>query len=160
VLTKVAAGLAVFGCVVVVFLAVLSVVSRKTPTLGMVDGRLRPCPETPNCACSEAAESGAASVLPLSFAEAPEAAWARLKDAIAAEGGQIAGDDGDYLWATFRTPLFRFLDDFEARLDREASVIHIRSASRVGHSDLGANAKRIERIRARFAASERVRDPE
>jgi uncharacterized protein (DUF1499 family) len=57
---------------------------------------------------------------------------------------------GDYLAATFRTPLLGFIDDLEARLDREAGVIQLRSASRVGHSDLGANRKRIERLVALF----------
>jgi len=33
-------------------------------------------------------------------------------------------------------------------LDASERVIHLRSASRVGRSDLGANRKRIESIRA------------
>jgi uncharacterized protein (DUF1499 family) len=50
-----------------------------------------------------------------------------------------------YLHATFASPLFGFVDDLEAR--RKGEIIHVRSASRVGHSDFGANRRRIERIR-------------
>ena len=46
--------------------------------------------------------------------------------------------------------MFRFVDDLECRLDAENRVIHVRSASRVGYSDLGVNRKRVERLRARF----------
>jgi len=52
----------------------------------------------------------------------------------------------------FRSPLFSFTDDVECRLDAAAHQIEIRSASRAGHSDLGANRKRVEAIRTAFAA--------
>ena len=48
----------------------------------------------------------------------------------------------------FISRLMRFRDDVEFLLDREARVFHVRSASRVGYSDLGANAARVERLRA------------
>jgi len=44
----------------------------------------------------------------------------------------------------------RYVDDVELRLDENKQLIHVRSASRVGHSDLGANRKRVARIRAAF----------
>ena len=55
-----------------------------------------------------------------------------------------------YLRAEFRSRLFRFVDDVELLVDPEAARIEIRSASRVGHSDLGVNRKRVEVIRAAF----------
>ena len=42
---------------------------------------------------------------------------------------------------------FRFVDDINVILDADAELIHIRSASRVGHSDFGVNRKRIEALR-------------
>jgi uncharacterized protein (DUF1499 family) len=65
-------------------------------------------------------------------------------------GGVISRLEDDYLAAMFETTLFRFVDDVELRLDAEAGVIHIRSASRVGRSDLGANRKRVAVLRSRF----------
>ena len=58
----------------------------------------------------------------------------------------------DYLYATYTTPLMRFVDDVEFWLDPTAPVIHVRSASRIGHGDRGLNRARIEALRARFAA--------
>jgi uncharacterized protein (DUF1499 family) len=43
-----------------------------------------------------------------------------------------------------------FVDDVEFFLDEGANVIHVRSASRLGQSDLGVNRKRVETIRAKF----------
>jgi len=126
----------------------------KVPDYGLDEGRLRGCPATPNCVCSEAGGTDPARAidpLPLAGRE-HTAAWQALQDAVAALGGEVVLATGDYLAATFRTPLFGFVDDLEARLDRDAGVIQLRSASRVGHSDLGANRKRIERIARHYAA--------
>ena len=126
----------------------------KVPDYGLDEGRLRGCPATPNCVCSEAGGTDPARAidpLPLAGRE-HTAAWQALQDAVAALGGEVVLSTGDSLAATFRTPLFGFVDDLEARLDRDAGVIQLRSASRVGHSDLGANRKRIERIARHYAA--------
>ena len=54
----------------------------------------------------------------------------------------------EYLYAEFATPLMGFVDDVEFYCD--GKVIQVRSASRLGYSDLGVNRKRIEEIRAAF----------
>jgi len=51
------------------------------------------------------------------------------------------------LHATYKTPLVGYTDDLELLLDEDSGVLHIRSASRIGRSDLGANRKRIEALR-------------
>ncbi len=63
---------------------------------------------------------------------------------------QIVIDNGDYIHAESRSALFRFVDDVEIYIDAEQQVIHIRSASRVGRSDLGVNRQRVESIRKAF----------
>ncbi len=55
-----------------------------------------------------------------------------------------------YLWATYTSRIFRFVDDMEFRLLPEKKTIHVRSGSRVGHSDLGVNRKNVERLRKQF----------
>ena len=59
-------------------------------------------------------------------------------------------DSGPYIRATFTTFLFRFTDDVEFLFDDEKKLIHMRSASRVGYSDLGTNRRRCEAIRQGF----------
>lgn len=141
-----AALLVVLGVVLVVF----SVASRKPPELGLVDGRLRSCPATPNCVCSDY-PNNEAYIDPLGYAGTAEMAWARLERAIAETGGKVIAGEPGYLHAVYETPLFRFIDDVEFRLDEKQKVIHVRSASRVGRSDLGANRKRVASIRAAFS---------
>ena len=127
----------------------LSLASRKQPELGLLDGQLRPCPATPNCVCSEWPVDGA-FVEPMSYTTTAEEAWGRMKQAIIATGGEIVTGQDAYLHARFVTPLLRYVDDVELRLEADKRLIHIRSASRVGRSDLGANRQRVGRIRAAF----------
>jgi uncharacterized protein (DUF1499 family) len=78
-------------------------------------------------------------------------ALARLKQVLLNEPRtSIVKEEGDYLHAEARSFLFRFVDDVEFLLDADQQVIHVRSASRIGYSDLGVNRRRIERIRSAF----------
>jgi uncharacterized protein (DUF1499 family) len=54
------------------------------------------------------------------------------------------------LWATFTSKVFRFVDDVELRLDPQNNCIQVRSASRIGYSDLGVNRQRIDKLRALY----------
>ena len=123
-------------------------------TIGLVDGRLRPCPGSPNCVCSE--EPGRASAIePLAFPGDPDAAFRSLIEFLSAEPrAALIRVDGEYAHFVFRTALFGFRDDLELRLDRAAGVIQVRSASRVGYSDLGTNRRRVESIRNRWEPPE------
>lgn len=126
--------------------------SRGGAPAGLLDGQLHPCPETPNCVCSEFPRE-VAFIAPLMFEGDVRAAWSRAQRVVLEMGGEISRLDDDYLAATFQTALFRFVDDVELRRDSEAGLIHIRSASRVGRSDLAANRKRVEAFRRRFNES-------
>jgi len=142
----------VLGIVLIigVMLMLLSIASRKQPELGLLNGQLRPCPTSPNCVCSEVPVEGA-FVEPLSYTTTAEDAWRNIKQAIVDTGGVVVTEQDSYLHARYETALMRYIDDVELRLDTNHQVIHIRSASRVGQSDLGANRKRVARIRAAFA---------
>jgi uncharacterized protein (DUF1499 family) len=59
----------------------------------------------------------------------------------------------NHLQAEFRTRIFRFVDDVEFRMDASNQVIHVRSGSRIGYSDLGTNRRRVDSIRDAFARS-------
>lgn len=121
--------------------------SGKSAARGLVDGRLAPCPSSPNCVCSEDPTEGAA-IAPLAFTGDPDAALASLVEHLGAQPRvELVASEADFVHAVFRSALFRFRDDVEFRLDRGARLIHVRSASRVGHSDLGANRRRVEALR-------------
>jgi len=66
----------------------------------------------------------------------------------------IITETESYLHAEATSLIFRFRDDVEFVIDQQANVIHFRSASRVGHSDLGANRVRMEEIRKAFKHQE------
>jgi len=132
-----------------VMLVMLSIASRKQPELGLLYGQLRSCPATPNCVCSEQQVEGT-FVEPLVYTTTADVAWGKIKYAIVETGGVILAEQEGYLHAVYETPLMRFVDDVELRLDENNQVIHVRSASRVGNSDLGANRKRVARLRAAF----------
>lgn len=109
------------------------------------------CPDSPNCHCSEDKDSSA-WIAPLIFTGEPDHAWQKATTLVAALGGEIISQDDDYLHAVFTSAFLRFKDDLELRLDPANKTIHVRSASRVGHSDFGVNRRRIERLRGGFAA--------
>ena len=62
-------------------------------------------------------------------------------------GAQIISEQGNYLYAEFTTRLMGFVDDVEFLADPATGIVQVRSASRLGKSDLGVNRKRIEAIR-------------
>ena len=129
--------------------AIISLVSRGQTPPGILDGKLAVCPSSPNCVCSEH-PSDKSDIEPLTYSGDASVAWTALKDAIEATDGTLEKDEDGYLWASYRSRIFRFIDDVECRLDADSNTIHIRSAARSGYSDFGVNRKRVEQIRSEF----------
>jgi uncharacterized protein (DUF1499 family) len=123
--------------------------------LGVNAGRLSDCPSSPNCISSQADPADAEHyAAPLKFDGDALAAWERAKQAaLTLEGAKLFEARDDYAAFEITTRVLRFVDDLELALDREANAIHVRSASRLGHSDLGVNRKRVEALRAAFEAT-------
>ncbi len=89
------------------------------------------------------------------FTDDPAQAMRRLRAVIEAmPRTRIVSTNDTTLRAEFTSRLFRFVDDVDCVVDAPAGVIQIRSASRVGYSDLGANRSRVDAIRAAFARSQ------
>lgn len=133
-------------------LGLIGCAGERPNNLGAREGILAPCPNSPNCVSSQAANERH-YIAPLVFSGDPNAAFARLKRVLASRSDTIIVDDSPgYLRVELRTMLF--VDDGEFLLDRVNKVIHIRSASRLGYSDLGKNRSRIEEIRSQFLAPE------
>jgi len=122
----------------------------RPATLGVRDGRLAPCPASPNCVSSLAPDE-AHFIAPLPFSGAATAAIDRLKGIVASlPRTSVVAATGTYLHAECKSAIFRFVDDVEFFADETARLIQVRSAARVGSSDLGVNRKRVETIRARW----------
>ncbi len=112
--------------------------------------RLSPCPASPNCVSSKAVDA-AHRIEPFAYGGEPGDALARVKAAaLSFPRAAVVAEEPGYLKMTFTSALFRFVDDVEFDVDEAAKVVNVRSASRVGYSDLGANRKRIEAIRAKL----------
>lgn len=130
-------------------LLVMSVMSQPPKNLGVRNGSLAPCPGTPNCV-SSTAERESQRVAPLHYEGNRAAAMQRLAEVIGSfPRTRIVEQTDNYLRAEFTSLIFRFVDDVEF-LAGDDGRIDVRSASRVGHSDLGVNRRRVEAIRARY----------
>ncbi|NJN83040.1 MAG: DUF1499 domain-containing protein [Caldilineaceae bacterium] len=117
------------------------------------ESRLAPCPATPNCVSSQSTPDDEEHwIAPLTFAGSLEDARSRIL-AVVAEmpRHKIVVAEDDYLHIEFRSRIFRFVDDVEFLFDGESKLIQLRSAARLGKSDLGVNRKRMEEIRRAFA---------
>ncbi len=132
---------------------VFSFSGTRPDTLGVKDGKLASCPASPNCVSSQSPSSDREHFIePLTYTTPPDEAMLALKLLIQQmDRTKIVTEENRYLYAEFTSGLMGFVDDVEFYLDEAAGVIHVRSASRLGQSDLGVNRKRIEEIKEKFA---------
>jgi len=136
---------AILAVVISVRFAMLGNASKSSQAPGLVSGALTACPDKPNCVCSESGEDAAHQIAPLEYSgTSAKDAWRELLQVIEELGGEVVVSNDEYLAATFSSSVFGFVDDLESRLEPSEEQIQIRSASRVGHSDLGVNRKRLE----------------
>ena len=113
------------------------------------DAVLPPCGMLPNCVNS-ASGTGGSAIAPL---QATTEQWQALKRWLAAQDNwTITEDSPDFLQAVVKTPLMQFRDDVQLAFKQQAGDIQVRSSSRLGISDMGANRRRIESLRAHLAS--------
>jgi uncharacterized protein (DUF1499 family) len=143
----------------VVLLAILSACGKKPANLGLTGGLLAPCPSSANCVSTQATDA-VHRAEPIAFAAAPQEAMAQLVRVLEAQPRiRIVTQSADYIHAEARSLFFRFVDDVEFYVDPRAKLIHFRSASRVGRSDLGVNRRRMEGIRQQLAKAAEPPNP-
>jgi uncharacterized protein (DUF1499 family) len=112
--------------------------------------KLPPCQDTPNCVSSQAT-SKSHYIAPFKVSGDPALAWQELRKAIMTHVRMVVTHETETtLHAEATSLVLSFVDDIDAILDAEAGLIHIRSASRLGHSDFGVNRKRIEKLRTQL----------
>jgi uncharacterized protein (DUF1499 family) len=131
----------------IVLMYVLSFSAGRPANLGVKDGKLAACPSSPNCVSTQADDEGH-KIEPITFTGSKADAMTKLKQAIATlPRTHIVTETADYLHVECTSLMVRFVDDVEFWIDEANHVIHFRSASRVGHGDLGVNRARMEAIR-------------
>lgn len=139
---------------IVLYLAGLSFTHRHNVLKMEHERTLSPCPQKPNCVYS-GSTSAQHQISPLPLLDNDrQKSWQAVIEAIRQSGGDVLVDDGNYCHAVFTSGIFRFKDDVEVKLTE--TEIAIRSASRAGTSDLGANRKRVEKIRSMYTKKQGV----
>ena len=125
----------------------LSMTASKPETLGATNGKLSECPPSPNCV-STTSQLKSQKMPAIGFSEKPEEVLEKIKASVsqAFPKARLITEKSDYLHFEFTSLIFRFVDDVEFLINDKDAVVHFRSASRVGHSDLGANRKRMTKI--------------
>lgn len=121
--------------------------------IGVNDGKLAACASTPNCVSSGAPNIDREhAIAPITLSGDLPTSMAKLKQVIQSmPRTKIVKETNNYLYVEFTSNLMKFVDDVEFYLDDSSQAIQVRSASRLGESDLGVNRQRIEEIRAKLA---------
>ena len=117
---------------------------NSSKNLGVNNGQLSTMPKSPNAVSSQTDDTDKqVDALPMtgSGLETKEKVISCLKEM---GGNAIKSETENYVYSVFTSRLMRFKDDVEFYIDESAQLVHFRSASRVGHSDLGANRKRYQ----------------
>lgn len=128
--------------------------------LGLKDGRLKPPSKTRNSVSSQAglypdhpqSVNAAIEPLPLKNGDASASMTALAAALQPIPGMTLVEQQPDYLYVQAQTRWLKFVDDVEFWVNPARGVIEVRSASRIGKDDLGANRKRVEAIRAAYLA--------
>ena len=144
-----------------IFAGQIGLLRGKAPTdLGVKQGKLKGLSFTDNSVSSQAGlyldhpQRKYSGIAPLAVRGDGETTIARLKGVVEGmDGAKLIASSPDYLYAQYTTALMKYVDDVEFWFDPSNNVIQVRSASRLGKSDLGANRKRIEAVRVALAAA-------
>ena len=136
-------------CIVVLALAGCG--EKKADKVGVVDGKLHPCDGLPCVSSFHTPDQAKRYIQPLTV----HGEWASsfqdiLKILKSTSGVNVVKEESNYIYATFSSSFFKFVDDMEFLFDSEKKVVYMRSSSRVGKYDFGANRKHLENIRFRF----------
>ena len=122
----------------------------RPTNIGVVENHLQTCPDSPNCVSSQSLDEEH-HVEPIELKGNSRRAMQALKHAIDdSERAEVVKSEDNYLYAEFTSKLMGFVDDVEFYINEDERTIEVRSASRMGESDLGVNRKRVEAIRQKF----------
>ncbi len=112
----------------------------------MNDRQLKPCPSSPNCVSTQTQQKDK-KMDPIPFELDHQEVKKVIKDVVKSlPRTELRSESTHYLHYTFKSKIFGFIDDVEFLIDGAQKLIHFRSASRTGYSDLGVNKKRMTEL--------------
>jgi uncharacterized protein (DUF1499 family) len=133
-------------CLFTIFLICTSLPSPLTAETSALT-IMAPCPTTPNCVVSKGADAGH-QIEPLVYQGDRDTAYADLLKVLTVVPRTVVTEKTDtYIRAESTSRIFHFVDDLEFYFPTGEKLIQVRSAARVGESDLGVNRRRLEQIR-------------
>ncbi|MCH2157371.1 MAG: DUF1499 domain-containing protein [Oleiphilaceae bacterium] len=136
------------------FIASTLIMSACTGTrpkqLGEAQASLQVCPSSPNCVSSLKDEDKDHFIESISYTNKPSTHEALVKAINSDESAELVVKTDQYIYAEYTSAIMRYVDDVEFLFDDNQQRIHVRSASRLGHSDFGVNRDRIEQIRSQL----------
>ena len=130
--------------------------------IGVSKGQFLPCPPTPNCVSSQS------DITDTEHYEAPLPYTIGSKNVIpivaklVSEGprSEIMTQTDRYIHATYKSAIFRFVDDVEFLVDPKTKNLHIRSLARMGTGDMGVNRRRVRSIKDKLAPQLQIKTPQ
>lgn len=119
--------------------------------LGVKDGMLSSCPESPNCVVTQTTD-GTHNIAPITYqTDLNTARETLLKVLSVVPNTEVIEQTDNYIRVQSTSRLMGFIDDAEFYFPTDKKAIEMRSASRLGESDLGVNRRRLEQIRLAMA---------
>jgi uncharacterized protein (DUF1499 family) len=149
-------GLGITVAGLMVLLAIVARVVKRPVNLGVREGRLSPCPNSPNCVSTQS-QDPRHRIAPIAYTTSVAEAKVTLLEIVRSmEGTTVVADDPTYLHVEFLVSrVMGYVDDVEFYLDPQAQVIHFRSSARLPYYDWKVNRNRMEEIRAAFETVQR-----
>lgn len=145
-------GIGIVAVVLTTIMAILARIVKSPANLGVRDGKLAPCPDSPNCVSTQS-QDPRHQIDPIPYTTSAPTVRNKLLNIIHSMARTtIIAEDPNYIHAEFRTKGLGYVDDVELFLDEEAQVIHFRSSARLPYYDWDVNRKRMEQIRTDFEA--------
>lgn len=142
----------VFGILVIMLILIIVMMAKnmKTPELGVENGQFKPLSSNPNGVSSQAKDDSKL-VETLPFSGDLEATKTLLLEVCKSYGDvKIIREERTYIHVVFTTGKMKFNDDAEFYLDEEKQLVHYRSESRIGYSDMGLNRERYDALASSY----------
>lgn len=141
-----------FAIIALLFIATRLTIAHTgsaPPVIGISDdGSLHRCPESPNCVSSlDTDDVHQIDVLQLGESTTIADIAASLQTL---PHVTVVTQQDNYLHATYKSRVLGFIDDLELQVTEKPGVFDVRSAARLGVSDLGVNRERVETLKTRL----------
>lgn len=122
----------------------------KKRTVGIINGKLHPCPKSPKCISSQSSDKKN-KLEPINYDTPLEEAKSKIQTITKSfKRSKLITETENYLYFEFRTAFWKFVDDVEFLFNDAEKTIHFRSSARFGYYDWRVNRSRMKKIKQIF----------